>query len=247
VTAGLDVTGLCRRFGDFALEEVSLRLGAGEYWALLGPSGCGKSVLLQTITGLHRPDGGRVAIGGADVTALPPERRRVGLVFQKAALFPHYDVRGNIEYGLRAGRLDRATRRRRVDEAVARFGLGGMVGRPVATLSGGEAQRVALARALAVEPRLLLLDEPLSLLDHNARVALQGEIRRLHDELKLTTLHVTHSRDEAQALCDHLAVMLGGRIVQAGPLEEVLARPASPFVAEFLGLDATRVATSDEG
>jgi ABC-type Fe3+/spermidine/putrescine transport system ATPase subunit len=236
VTATLTLAGVGRRLGDFALEEVSLRLGAGEYWVLLGPSGCGKSVLLQTIAGLLRPDAGRVRIGEEDVTDVPPERRGVGLVFQKAALFPHYDVRGNIEYGLRARRLDRATRRRRVDAAISQFGLARILERPVATLSGGEAQRVAIARALAVAPRVLLLDEPLSLLDHNARLELQGEIRRLHDELGLTTLHVTHSRDEAQSLADHVAVMLGGRVVQAGPAAAVRARPRCPFVARFLGL-----------
>ena len=243
-SAAVVVEGLSRRFGDFALEGISLRLGAGEYWVLLGPSGCGKSLLLQTLTGFHDLDAGRVEIDGQDVTREPPERRGIGLVFQKAALFPHYDVRGNIEYGLRARRLDGAERRRRVEAAVAAFGLERILERPVATLSGGEAQRVAIARALAIEPRLLLLDEPLSLIDHNARVELQAELRRVHGELSLTTLHVTHSRDEAQAMGDHLAVMLGGRVVQAGAMPEVMARPRCPFVAEFLGLDPAAAAAS---
>ncbi len=242
--AAVSVEGLTRRFGDFALERVSLRLGPGEYWVLLGPSGCGKTVLLHALTGFHDLDEGRVEIDGRDVTRTPPERRAIGLVFQRAALFPHLDVRGNIEYGLRAQRLDAAERRRRADEAVAAFGLQALLERPVATLSGGEAQRVAIARALATRPRLLLLDEPLSLVDHNARLELQAELRRIHREIGCTTLHVTHSREEAEAMGDHLAVMLGGRVVQAGAIEDVRSRPRCPFVAQFLGLDPGTAAES---
>jgi putative spermidine/putrescine transport system ATP-binding protein len=246
MTAGAVVVlqGVTRCFGDFALEDVSLRLGAGEYWVLLGPSGSGKTLLLRTLTGFHDLDEGRVEIDGRDVTREPPEGRGIGLVFQKAALFPHLDVRGNIEYGLRARRLDAAERRRRVEAAVATFGLQRILERPVATLSGGEAQRVAIARALAIEPRLLLLDEPLSLVDHNARVELQAELRRVHGETGVTTLHVTHSRDEAEAMGDHLAVLLGGRVVQAGAMPDVLSRPRCPFVAQFLGLSPATAAES---
>ena len=251
----VEIRNLSRRFGDFALERVSLRLGAGEYWVLLGPSGCGKSLLLQTLTGLHETDEGAVRVDGRDVTALPPEARDVGLVFQQAALFPHYSVRGNVEYGLRARRVAPAERARRVDEMIAALHLEGILGRQVATLSGGEAQRVAIARALAIRPSVLLLDEPLSLLDHNARLELQAEIKRVHLEFKLTTLHVTHSRDEARAMGDHCAVMLAGAIVQRGPTEEVFGRPRCPFVARFLGADAaaapehpcTRACLSVEG
>jgi ABC-type Fe3+/spermidine/putrescine transport system ATPase subunit len=224
-------------FGDFALEDVSLRIGKGEYWVLLGPSGCGKSVLLQTIAGFFPPTAGRILVDGRDVTAQAPDRRNIGLVFQQAALFPHLSVRGNIEYGLRARRVPAAEARRTVDELIDRLGLAAVLPRPVATLSGGEAQRVAIARALAVRPVLLLLDEPLSALDHNARLELQTELARLHKELDLTTLHVTHSRDEAAALGDFLAVMLGGHIVQAGTLAELREKPRCPFVARFLGLD----------
>ncbi|MBI5480736.1 MAG: ATP-binding cassette domain-containing protein, partial [Deltaproteobacteria bacterium] len=242
--AAVAVEGLSCRFGDFALEGISLRLAAGDYWVLLGPSGCGKTLLLQALCGFHDLDEGRVAIDGRDVTREPPERRGIGLVFQKAALFPHLDVRGNIEYGLRARALGATERQRRVEAAVAVFGLQRLLERPVATLSGGEAQRVAIARALATRPRLLLLDEPLSLVDHNARLELQAEIRRVHHEVGLTTLHVTHSRDEAEAMGNHLAVMLGGRVVQAGSMHEVLARPRCPFVAQFLGLDPATAAES---
>jgi len=231
----LHVHGVSRRFGSFLLDRLHLKVGDGEYWVLLGPAGCGKSLLLQTLTGLHEPDEGAILLGDRDVTAQPPERRDVGLVFQQAALFPHYSVAGNIEYGLKARGLPAAERRRRVDEVVAALRLSSILGRPVATLSGGEAQRVAIARALAVRPAVLLLDEPLSLVDHNTRLELQAEIKRLHSELALTTLHVTHSREEARAMGDHCAVMLAGAIVQRGPTEQVFAQPRCPFVARFLG------------
>jgi len=235
----IELEDLGRRFGTFALDQISLRLERGEYRVLLGPSGCGKSMLLQTLTGLFLPDAGRIRVDGKDVTALPPERRDIGLVFQQAALFPHYSVLGNVEYGLRARKVPADERRRRVDEVVQGLGLEGILQRPVPTLSGGEAQRVAIARALALRPRLLLLDEPLSLLDHNTRLALQSELKRVHTAFGLTTLHVTHSREEAAALGDRCAVMCAGRLVQEGTLEEMRARPASPFVAEFLGTAAT--------
>jgi len=224
------------RFGDFALRDVTLRIGKGEYWVLLGPSGCGKSVLLQTIAGFFPPGRGRILIDGKDVTATPPERRNIGLVFQQSALFPHKSVRENIAYGLRVRKLAAVEVDRTVRDLVDRLGLGEILGRPVPTLSGGEAQRVAVGRALAVKPDLLLLDEPMSALDHNTRLELQAELGQLHKQLGFTTLHVTHSREEAAALGDHLAVMLDGRIVQHGLAAEVRARPRCPFVARFLGL-----------
>lgn len=238
--------GLARRFGAFALEGVSLALGKGEYWVLLGPSGCGKSMLLQTLSGLFEVDAGRLHLDERDATREPPERRGIGLVFQQAALFPHYSVEGNIEYGLRARGIGAAERRRRVAAVVESLRLAPILSRPVATLSGGEAQRVAIARALAIRPSLLLLDEPLSLLDHNARLGLQAEIKRIHGEHGLTTLHVTHSREEALAMGDHCAVMLGGRIVQRGATEEVFGRPRCPFVAQFLGVDRAKAASEPE-
>ena len=233
----LGLEGLTRTFGSFKLGAVSLEVRRGEYWVLVGPSGCGKSMLLETLSGFHRPEAGRVWIEGSDATFDAPEKRGIGLVFQKAALFPHFSVRGNIGYGLEARRESADARARRVDEVVTALGLAGLVDRPVATLSGGEAQRVAIARAVAPRPRLLLLDEPLSLLDHNTRLELQGLLVRWHAELALTTLHVTHSRDEARSVGTHCAVMLGGALVQAGPMDEVFQRPRCPFVATFLGSD----------
>jgi ABC-type Fe3+/spermidine/putrescine transport system ATPase subunit len=229
-------------FGEFALRDISLRIGKGEYWVILGPSGCGKSVLMQTIAGFFAPERGQILVGGRDVTALAPERRRMGLVFQQAALFPHKSVRENIAYGLRARRASAKERDRTVGDLVERLGLHGILGRPVPTLSGGEAQRVAVARALAIRPDLLLLDEPMSALDHNTRLELQAELGRIHRELGLTTLHVTHSREEAAALGDHLAIMLAGRFVQSGSSAEVQGRPRCPFVARFLGLDPSSIA-----
>jgi molybdate/tungstate transport system ATP-binding protein len=233
----IDIQHLGGQFGDFSLDDVSLRIEKAQYWVLLGPSGCGKSVLLQTLAGFFSPTSGRILIDGRDATAEAPEKRNIGLVFQQAALFPHLSVRANIAYGLTARRVAEAEARRTVDELVDRLGLGAILARPVPTLSGGEAQRVAIARALAVRPVLLLLDEPLSALDHNARLELQTELARLHKELNLTTLHVTHSREEAAALGDFLAVMLGGRIVQTGTMKDLRERPRCPFVARFLGLD----------
>lgn len=232
----LEIRDLGRRFGGFALQGVSLTLPAGAYGVLLGPSGSGKSLLLQTIAGLHAPETGTVAIAGREVTRIPAERRGVGLVFQQSSLFPHYDIRGNIQYGLEVRRLPAAERRRRVEEMVELLGLNAIVSRPVATLSGGEGQRVALARALAIRPSLLLLDEPLSLVDTNGRRELREVLRRVHRELGLTTLHVTHDREEALALGDRCAVMLHGAVVQSGPMAEVMERPASPEVAHFLGV-----------
>ena len=232
----IELARLRCQFGDFWLRDISLKLQPGEYWVILGPSGCGKSVLLQTIAGFFSPASGQILVDSEDVTATPPERRKMGLVFQQAALFPHKSVRGNIAYGLRARKVPRAEVDRAVDDLVTRLGLQTIVGRPVATLSGGEAQRVAVARALAIRPKLLLLDEPMSALDHNTRLELQTELARVHRELGLTTLHVTHSREEAAALGDHIAIMLGGRIVQQGTMSDVQTRPRCPFVARFLGL-----------
>jgi ABC-type Fe3+/spermidine/putrescine transport system ATPase subunit len=234
-----------QRFGSFTLGPLSLAVEPGDYWVILGPSGAGKSLLLHTLAGLHTPEHGDIVLGGEVVTAAPPERRGVGLVFQQSALFPHLSVTDNIAYGLRARRVSAALRRQRVLEIVERVGIAALTERPTATLSGGEAQKVAIARALAIRPRVLLLDEPLGPIDHNARLALQDELKRIHAAFGLTTLHVTHSREEARLLGDHCAVMLGGRIVQRGATGDVFARPRCSFVARFLGADASVAGTPE--
>ncbi len=236
----IDLRDICRRYGAFELGPLDLQLRPGEYWVLLGPSGAGKSLLLQLLAGLDHPDRGEISVDGALINAAPAERRGFAMVFQQPALFPHLDLRGNLAYGLAARGMARAERETRVDEMCVALGLEDLHDRPVAALSGGEARRVVLARALAIRPRLLLLDEPLAPLDHNARLVLQHELARLHREFELTTLHVTHSRDEARALASHCALLLAGQIVQAGPVDEIFAHPRCAFAATFLGKDEAR-------
>jgi len=223
-----------RTWGTFSLDA-TLRARPGEYLVILGPSGCGKSLLLGIAAGIYHPRRGRVLLDGQDVTHSPPEQRGLGFMFQRSALFPHMSVRKNIAFPLAVRGRPRAEQRRRVEELVNTLGLQGLVDRPINGLSGGEAQKVAIARALAPRPRVLLLDEPLSLVDHNGRLALQQELRELHASLGFSALHVTHNREEARALGNRCAVMLGGRIVQAGPTGEVFNSPRCLFVARFLG------------
>jgi ABC-type Fe3+/spermidine/putrescine transport system ATPase subunit len=233
----ITVRDLHSTFGDFALRGISLAIAKGDYWVILGPSGCGKSVFLQTLAGFFSPHSGQILLNEIDLGPIPPERRKMGLVFQQAALFPHKSVRANIGYALAVQGRPSVEIQKAVDELIQRMGLERIVDRPVPTLSGGEAQRVAIARALASRPEVLLLDEPLSALDHNTRLELQEELAQLHRTLGLTTVHVTHSRAEATALGDHVAVMLGGRLVQQGEIGTVFRHPRCRFVAAFLGLD----------
>jgi ABC-type sugar transport system ATPase subunit len=235
---GVHLEAVEARFGSFSLA-VTLEAKSGEYLVILGPSGCGKSLLLGTVAGIHYPEQGRVVLGQSEMTGAPPEQRNLGFVFQKASLFPHLSVAGNIEFGLRARGEGREARKKRVAELAETLALESLMGRPVSALSGGEAQKVAIARALAPRPSLLLLDEPLSLVDHNARQDLQEELGRVHAQTGITVLHVTHNREEARALGQRCAVMLGGRIVQTGETEEVFTRPRCLFVARFLGLSET--------
>ncbi len=243
----LELQGLRKAFGRvMAVDDVSLNIGPGELFALLGPSGCGKTTLLRMVAGLEKPDRGRVLLFGQDVTPLPPERRGVGLVFQNHALFPHLSVGANVAYGLRFGW--RGDRRQRVRELLHLVGLAGYEKRRPHELSEGQKQRVALARALAPQPRVLLLDEPLSSLDAALRKELRAELRRMLHELEVTALYVTHDQEEALALADRVGVMQAGRIEQVGSPEEVYRRPATVFVASFLGranLWPARVAALD--
>jgi len=234
----IELRGLTLSLGAFALRDLSLTVPAGGYTAVLGPSGSGKSVLLRLVAGLLAPERGEVRLDGRDATRLPSERRRLGFVFPEAALFPHLGVGRNIAYGLGAAGLPAASRAARTREIARALGVEALLGRPVQGLSGGEAQRVALARALAPAPRVVLLDEPLAHLDPPAREELRAELTRLHRELGFTALHVTHDQAEARALGQRLAVLREGRLVQEGPRDEVLARPADEFVARFLGAGA---------
>jgi len=229
----LEVRGLTKRFGSVvAVEDFTLAVPDGEILALLGPSGCGKTTVLRIVAGLERPDAGRVLLAGRDATDWPPERRGVGLVFQSYALFPHLSVGANVAYGLRFKGGDREARVRELLELV---GLSGYQRRKPHQLSAGQQQRVALARALAPEPRVLLLDEPLSALDAALRKDLRAELRSLLGKLGMTALYVTHDQEEALALADRVAVMREGRLEQVAPPEELYAKPRTPFVAAFLG------------
>lgn len=229
----LEVRGLAKRFGSVvAVEDFSLAVPVGEILALLGPSGCGKTTVLRIVAGLERPDAGRVFLAGRDATDWPPEKRGVGLVFQSYALFPHLSVGANVAYGLR---FRRGERKRRVRELLELVGLAGYERRRPHQLSAGQQQRVALARALAPEPRVLLLDEPLSALDAALRKGLRAELRALLGKLRITALYVTHDQEEALALADRVAVMREGRLEQLAPPEELYAKPCTPFVASFLG------------
>jgi thiamine transport system ATP-binding protein len=236
VSSGLEVGDLSVRFGDtVAVDRVDLAVPAGSVLAVLGPSGCGKSSLLRAVAGLERPASGSVSYGGHDLTGVPVHRRGFALMFQDGQLFAHLDVGDNIAYPLRLRRVPREQRRARVRELLSLVGLEGYDERQVATLSGGERQRVALARALAVEPRLLLLDEPLSALDRGLRERLALDLREILVTTGVTAVLVTHDHEEAFTVADRMAVMRDGRLVQHGTLEDVWSHPADAWTARFLG------------
>ena len=232
----LELKSIAKRLGEMDMSEVSLTLEQGEYFALLGPTGVGKTVLVEIIAGLIRPDGGRVSWDGADITSLPPERRGFAVVYQDYALFPHLSVARNIAYGARACGRHSAEISARTARLAEMLGITELLGRRPETLSGGEQQRVAIARALAPEPKLLLLDEPLSALDTNTRLRLRGELKRINAELGATILHVTHEPEEAMALADRIGVMLDYRLRQIAAPEELFRRPTDASVARFLGM-----------
>jgi sulfate transport system ATP-binding protein len=232
----ISVQSVSKRFGDFeALGDVSLEVPEGSLTALLGPSGSGKSTLLRIIGGLELPDAGRVVIDGEDVTNVPPQRRGIGFVFQHYAAFRHMSVHDNVAFGLKVRRQPKARVQARTTELLGIVGLGGYADRYPNQLSGGQRQRMALARALAVEPRVLLLDEPFGALDAKVRTELREWLRRLHEEVEVTTLLVTHDQEEAMSIADRVAVMDHARIAQVGGPRELYDRPATPFVASFLG------------
>ena len=237
---GITITGLTKRFGQVgAVVGLDLAVRPGELVALLGPSGCGKTTTLRLVAGFLAPEAGEIRVGdrvlSSPALVVPPERRRMAMIFQSYALWPHMTVAQNVAYGLRFAGVGRADRDRRVDEVLRAVQLGGYGARSPGELSGGQQQRVAVARALVVEPEILLLDEPLSNLDASLREEMRFEIRRLHERFAITTLYVTHDQAEAMVISDRVAVLREGRVVQIGPPEELFEHPRTRFVAEFVG------------
>lgn len=225
----------CRYDTMLALEKLDLTVQSGELFSLLGPSGCGKTTLLRTVAGFVQPSAGRLLFDGEDVTDLPPNARNIGMVFQDYALFPDRTVFDNVAFGLRVRKADASTIQSKVGAVLERMGLSGMAVRRPAALSGGQRQRVAMARALVIEPRILLLDEPLSALDAKLRLELRQTIRDVQQEFNITTLFVTHDQDEALAISDRIALLTRGRIEQMGSPQQVYDDPKSIFAADFLG------------
>ena len=245
------VEGVRKRYGSVeALRGVSLAFEAGRLTAILGPSGCGKTTLLRSIAGFVRVDAGTIRFAGEDVTARPPQARATAMVFQSYALWPHMTVFDNVAYGLRLRRLPRSEIRERVLASLALVEIGdveSVAQRKPGALSGGQQQRVAVARALVVEPRVLLLDEPLSNLDAKVRQRLRAEIRRLQRRVGITTIYVTHDQEEALAIADQVVLMNAGAVVQAGTPEDVYRRPADAFAADFLGVTTRLPARASAG
>jgi sulfate transport system ATP-binding protein len=237
----IDVTGVTKKFGDFvALDDVSVTLPTGQLTALLGPSGGGKSTLLRIIAGLDTADTGSVSIEGTDATKLPPQKRNVGFVFQHYAVFKHMTVAKNVAFGLEIRKKPKAEVKARVEELLALVHLSQFSHRLPSQLSGGQRQRMALARALAVEPKVLLLDEPFGALDAKVRKELRDWLRRLHDEVHVTTVFVTHDQEEALEVADEIVVINEGRVEQIGTPDQLYDEPANDFVMGFLG-DVTRL------
>ena len=236
-SVSVDLVELGRHYGAVrALDGLTLRVEPGEFVALLGPSGCGKTTALRIVAGLDEPSTGRVLIDGADVTGVPANKRDMGMVFQAYSLFPHLSALDNVAFGLKLRGISAPDRRRRAAEMLELVGLADHADKFADQLSGGEQQRVALARALAIEPRVLLLDEPLSALDAKVRAQLREQIRHIQLELGITTLFVTHDQEEALAMADRVAVVNGGTLEQIDTPAALYAHPTTPFVADFIGL-----------
>lgn len=244
----VELSDLTRVYGSVrALDGLTLHLAPGELVCLLGPSGCGKTTALRILAGLDQPTAGTVSVGGRDLTRVPANKRDMGMVFQAYSLFPHMTVIDNVAFGLKLRGRDGASRRKRAGDMLDLVGLGQHADRYAHQLSGGQQQRVALARALAVEPSVLLLDEPLSALDAKVRVQLRDEIRRVQLEVGTTTLFVTHDQEEALAVADRVGVMNAGRLEQLAPPAELYSAPATRFVGEFVGLSNRLPATVAAG
>jgi iron(III) transport system ATP-binding protein len=234
----ISVKDLTKRFGPLeVVSRASFAIEEGELFTLLGPSGCGKTTLLRLIAGFYAPDGGEIRFDERVVNEVPPHERGIGMVFQNYALWPHMTVFDNIAYGLRLQKIERAQVSGRVDGVLEKVKLAGLGKRYPGQLSGGQQQRVALARALVLNPKILLLDEPLSNLDAKIRIQVRAEIRKLQQELGITTMYVTHDQEEALTLSDRIAVFNQGRVLQVGPPKDLYERPANRFVADFIGIN----------
>ncbi len=231
------IEDLSKDMGEFSLRDVNLDISEGEYFMVLGPTGAGKTILLETIAGIYTPDSGRILLDGRDITALPPRERNIGMVYQDYMLFPFLSVEDNIGFGLKSKKMERKELRRRVEELANLMGISHLLHRYPATLSGGEQQKVAIARAIAIEPSVLLMDEPLSALDQRTRDYLREELRRVKKEFGITVVHVTHDQTEAMMLADRIAVMMHGRIMQVGTPYEIFNKPQTEELADFVGIE----------
>lgn len=234
---GVSLRDVKLSYGDHqAVRGIDLEVGAGEFFALLGGSGCGKTTTLRMIGGFEQPDSGTIAIDGADVTSVPPEKRPITTVFQSYALFPHLSVEENVGFGLRFLRLTKGERKQRIMEALELVDMAARAKAKPAKLSGGQQQRIALARALVLRPKVLLLDEPLGALDAKLRKTLQVELRRIQQEVGITFIHVTHDQEEALAMSDHIGVMRDGLLIQVATPEQLYNSPVDAGIADFLGM-----------
>jgi ABC-type sugar transport system ATPase subunit len=231
----IKLAGVSRVWPEFAIRDITLEVSEGQYLVIVGPTGAGKTLLLELLLGIHHPDQGRIFIGDKEVTGLPPEQRGIGMVYQDYQLFPHLDVARNLAFGLRYQQCDHAEARRRVDEVAELLGIQHLLHRYPYTLSGGEKQRVAIGRALVTQPRVLLLDEPLSALDRGTAARLRSELKSLHAAKKLTILHVTHDLSEARYMQGPIALIKEGRLDALGTADELLRRPPTVFAALFFG------------
>jgi molybdopterin-binding protein len=231
------IEGLSKKWDGFTLSKISLEVNECEYFVVLGPTGAGKTLLLETLAGFHVPDSGRVLVNKKDITHSPPAERSIGFVYQDYMLFPNMTVRDNIAYGLKLRGVKERDLDNRVNALIKLLGIEKLSRRYPAALSGGEAQRTALARALSLKPDILMMDEALSALDPNLRAEIRSELRKLHNQMGTTTIHVTHSREDAMVLGDRIAVMDDGKVLQVGTPEEIFQYPNSKFVAEFVGVE----------